>query len=69
MNNETLILRNLKDAGCSPAVTEAFLPFQRNGKTNELLKLLARQRMTLLRRVHANQTRIDCLDHLIRISE
>ena len=64
-HNETLVVRNLNDAGCSSTMTETFLRLQHEGKTKQLLTLLARQRTTLLRRVHANQTRLDCLDHLI----
>ncbi|MDD3155785.1 MAG: hypothetical protein PHS41_13070 [Victivallaceae bacterium] len=63
--DERLILRNLNDAGCSSTMAETFLQLQHEGKTKQLLSLLNRQRTTLLRRVHTNQNRLDCLDHLI----
>lgn len=63
--DERLILRNLNDAGCSSTMAETFLQLQHEGKTKQLLSLLASRRSILLRRVHTNQTRLDCLDHLI----
>lgn len=64
-HDERLILRNLNDAGCSSTMKDTFLQLQHEGKTKQLLSLLTSQRTTLLRRVHMNQTRLDCLDHLI----
>lgn len=58
-----LLRRNLKDAGFGPKGTEEFLHL--NGNVREQLVLLARQRLALLKKVHDNQSRIDCLDHLI----
>ena len=60
-HNKILILRNLNDAGCSSTMAETFLQLQ----TKQLLSLLASRRSILLRRVHTNQTRLDCLGHLI----
>lgn len=58
-----LLRRNLKDAGFGPKGTEEFLRL--NGNVWEQLVLLVRQRLALLKKVHDNQSRIDCLDHLI----
>lgn len=58
-----LLRRNLKDAGFGPKETEEFLRL--NGNVREQLVLLVRQRLALLKKVHDNQSRIDCLDHLI----
>ena len=51
-----LLLRNLKDAGCDTAMTEQFLAYEREKKT---------QAQRRLRAVHENQERIDCLDFLL----
>lgn len=58
-----LLRRNLKDAGFGLKGTEEFLRL--NGNVREQLVLLVRQRLALLKKVHDNQSRIDCLDHLI----
>ena len=60
-----LLLRNLKDAGCDTAMTEQFLAYEREKKTQAQRRLLLRQRDSLLRAVHENQERIDCLDFLL----
>ena len=60
-----LLLRNLKDT----AVTEEFLAYEREGKVMAQRKLLLRQRNSLLRAVHENQERIDCLDFLLHSVE
>ena len=60
-----LLLRNLKDAGCDTAMTEQFLAYEREKKTQAQRRLLLRQRNSLLRAVHENQERIDCLDFLL----
>ena len=64
-----LLLRNLKDAGCNTVVTEEFLAYEREGKVMAQRKLLLRQRNSLLRTVHENQERIDCLDVLLHSVE
>lgn len=60
-----LLRRNLKDAGFGPKGTEEFLRLNADGNVREQLVQLARQRLALLKKVHDNQSRIDCLDHLI----
>lgn len=60
-----LLLHNLKDAGCDTAMTEQFLAYEREKKTQAQRRLLLRQRDSLLRAVHENQERIDCLDFLL----
>ena len=57
-----LLLRNLKDAGCDTAMTEQFLAYEREKKTQAQRRLLLRQRDSLLRAV---QERSDCLDFLL----
>ncbi len=60
-----LLLRNLKDAGCSSAMAEQFLAYERGEKRRAQRQLLLRQKNSLLRIVHENQKRIDCLDFLL----
>ena len=43
-----LLLRNLKDAGCDTAMTEQFLAYEREKKTQAQRRLLLRQRDSLL---------------------
>lgn len=58
-------LRNLKDAGCNEKTIKAFFQLNKENKKREQLDLLLSQRISLLRRVHDNQKKIDCLDFLI----
>lgn len=58
------LIRNLKDAGCGTFLIEKILALRENGDVRELLRLLAVQRVGLLKKLHAAQQRIDCLDYL-----
>lgn len=64
-DNEEAILQNLRDAGCDARTVEKFMELLQAGKTAEELGLLGAHRSALLRRVHADEKRIDCLDYLI----
>lgn len=59
------LLRNLKDAGCDAQTVEQFFQLQNEGKIQQQLRLLLRRKNSLLRKVHENQAKIDCLDYLI----
>lgn len=59
------IIRNLRDAGCDEATIHRFLRFEAEGKTGEQLRLLSGQKASLLGTLHANQYKIDCLDHMV----
>lgn len=59
------MLQNLNDAGCDVETIQKCITFHNEGKTREQLRLLAQQRRNLLRAIHENQKRIDCLDYLI----
>ena len=61
---EFLLNRNLKDAGFGAKQTERFLRLRTEGRDRELELMLAEQRASLLKKVHDNQKRIDCLDYL-----
>lgn len=58
-----VITQNLKDAGCDSEMITEF--WDKNGKKDEQLRMLERQRLRLLDRVHKEEKRIDCLDYLV----
>ena len=62
---ERLLIRNLKDAGCSEADTQRFLKLGQGGRRRDQLRLLATHRASLLDQLHVSQRQIDCLDYLI----
>lgn len=62
---DTQLIRNLKDGGCGPRQIEQFFTLREAGKFREQLRLLSRQRVSLLKRVHTAQRKVDCLDYLI----
>lgn len=66
-NNQSMesTIQNLKDAGCSSRCVEEFLSLEREGKTQEQLKLLSAHRKRLLDRIHEGEKQIDCLDYLV----
>lgn len=61
---EFLLKRNLADAGFGPKQMERFLQLRTEGRSRELELMLAEQLASLLKKVHENQKRIDCLDYL-----
>lgn len=68
MKNNTSIesvIQNLKDAGCDEEMIKKIVGCIEEGKENEKLKLLSRQRCTLLDKTHEEQKKLDCLDYLI----
>ncbi len=60
-----IVTQNLIDAGCGGAFAEECTELILGGKTNSALNALGEYRKKLLDEIHANQKRIDCLDHLI----
>ena len=62
---ERLLIRNLKDAGCSETDIQRFLKLGRAGRRRDQLRLLATHRASLLDQLHVSQRQIDCLDYLV----
>ena len=62
---EQLLIRNLKDAGCSEADIQRFLKLRQEGRRREQLRLLTTHRASLLDQLHVSQRQIDCLDYLV----
>ena len=58
------LVRNLKDAGCSPRTIEEFLALDGEGEIDGQLKLLEKQRKRLLDRVHRGEKGTVRLDSL-----
>jgi len=59
------LIQNLKDAGCSPKLREAYLDYGERGCDKMQLCLLAKQRAILLDKIHREQKKLDCLDYLV----
>ena len=62
---ERLLIRNLKDAGCSETDVQRFLKLGQEGRRRDQLRLLATHRASLLDQLHVSQRQIDCLDYLV----
>lgn len=65
LTEEQLLLRNLKDAGCSEADIERYFKLRAEGKELEQSRFLAAHRVKLLDQIHESQEKLDCLDYLI----
>ncbi|HIZ14271.1 MAG TPA: hypothetical protein H9817_10145 [Candidatus Mediterraneibacter stercorigallinarum] len=59
------IRRNLSDAGCSASQIVQFLELEEQRKRQEQYQMLSRQRALLLKELHQDQFRIDCLDYMV----
>lgn len=59
------IRRNLADAGCGDLMIKEFLELDSRRKREEQYRLLKKQKSILLKKLHSNQSKIDCLDHMI----
>lgn len=59
------IRRNLSDAGCSASQIIQFLELEEQRKRREQYQMLSRQRALLLKELHQDQYRIDCLDYMV----
>ncbi len=65
LTEEELLLRNLKDAGCSEEEIGKYLSLETEGREKEQLRFLSAHRAKLLNQVHDSQEMLDCLDYLI----
>ena len=59
------IRRNLSDAGCSASQIVQFLELEEQRKRQEQYQMLSRQRALLLKELHQDQFRFDCLDYMV----
>ncbi len=65
LQNDKVLMQNLKDSGCSENFIKEFLILKKQGNNNRLIKILYRYKAELLRSLHDFQKKIDCLDYLI----
>ena len=56
---------NLRDAGRGVKMVERFLALEAEGEREAQLRLLFAHRKLLLKRLHREEQRIDCLDYLL----
>ena len=63
--SQDAVVKNLRDAGCSPDVISKFLTCRDAGRTQDSLRVLALHRASLLDELHASQDKLNCLDYLI----
>lgn len=63
--DKSIIVQNLKDAGCGQEVIDDFFRLKEKNKIQEILRLLSKHRMDLLDTLHNVQKQIDVLDFLI----
>lgn len=66
IHDEAAVLEeNLCDAGCDRHLTDEILRYLNNGQTSCALVLLRQHKQVLLKALHADERRIDSLDHLL----
>ncbi len=63
------IIVNMGDAGCSATDIERVQHLHEAGFDEEIVKCLRRCRCDLIEELHRKQSRVDCMDHLIRTAE
>lgn len=63
-DTEGILRQNLIDAGCDSEIVQQCMELARGQRNEEMKRILARHRRTLLETVHAEQKKIDCLDYL-----
>lgn len=59
------IQRNLSDAGCDASMISQFIKLEQKHKREEQYQLLKRHKAVLLEKLHKDQYKIDCLDHMV----
>lgn len=65
LNEQEMLLQNLKDSGCDQQTIESCLILFQQRNTSEMKILLAKHKQKLLETVHIHQKEIDCLDYLV----
>lgn len=59
------IKRNLTDAGFNELQIKKFFEFEKENDRISQHRMLKEQKISLLKELHENQYKIDCLDHMI----
>lgn len=60
-----ILHQNLVDAGCDEKMTEQCMTLAKEHRKGDIFPLLSAHRTALLKAVHTDQRRIDCLDFLV----
>lgn len=61
--------QNLHDAGCDEAVTAEILELYQQGRIQEALLKMKKDRCKLMEQLHESGRKVDCMDYLIRKTE
>ena len=59
------VMQNLRDAGCTEDIVEAFMAMEDGRDDAKRMRLLAGHRKRLLEQLRRDERQIDCLDYLI----
>lgn len=59
----------MKDAGCDKEVITKICRLYADGQVPDAVKMLKRHRCCLMEQLHESQSRVDCLDFLVRQME
>ena len=59
------IIQNLIDAGCNEEFIGQFKEAYASGQISKMTAMLARQRKSLLDKIHSDERKIYCLDYLV----
>ena len=65
LDEEFMLLRNLRDAGCNETLIREFLQCDGEKNSPRRIRLLKAHRRNLLNSLHVCQTQIDSLDYLL----
>lgn len=63
------IIQNMKDAGCNSEIITRICRLYAGGQIQDAVKVLRRHRCKLMEQLHESQSKVDCLDFLVRQME
>lgn len=58
--------QNMEDAGCDAETIGTVRRLYDNGQVKDAVKVLRRHRCALMDELHESQSKVDCLDFLVR---
>ena len=61
--------QNLSDAGCGEIVMDEIIRLYENGRVQDALQKMKKDRCRLMEELHESGRKVDCLDFLIRQTE
>ncbi len=63
------LTQSLEDAGCDAEMIGTVRRLYDSGQVNDAVRVLRRHRCELMDQLHESQSRVDCLDFLVRSIE